>query len=855
MLRVWVFILCLMGLGAHPFASYLDGPFASFGMDVGGGSIAHEYLYNPPINAVKEQAYQTELKAYNVAVAKLKTDQGQTINTLKTIAGILSHFTLTSTKATALLANLNALDTNNQTPSAINKSVQEYEAYLQKILEEYSNANQDKINQAENALSKYVQEISNYENTINSQPSGQLLKVLQNSITFLESLNTEIAQVAKDLGMSFTPFALPAPLNANGSNINTLSKTQIQTALNALSNELGTVISMASGDIQKLSAKNKKISIENLNQYSKLYAEKQEAISQALNKIVGVSQTVGGDFHDFWVNYADGLVFGVNNADIKSMRTKINGRWVDIHIPNGKYTYDSKTYDYINNAWNCTFAPIVRSAGTYSGYIQPSNCGPSQIGVPSELKDLGLTAYNIWNTLFNVSELQKGIPAILNSNCAGHALTSWGYADRGQCGTMWDNYEVAQKDMNTFFNFMNDYIGNGTPQAYGFDGNFKNSQIYQDFQTDLNNSNTAAGIAAAQKLLTGYEQGILEMLNAFQKNPIWIMSAVPNGASFDKDQGNTPPNVQYCYAAAGQDAGLGFPFNNGVLNTMCGANTTWANSIFVGYFGFTPSAVSNIESQIQSAAASVQTAFNGLSQANKNLENFTPTKTFPIPAFSSPPSIPLKGTPPLPPLPLRPIISTSSAPMPTINAPNKPALIFASGNLRANSLQLGLQAQGGYQKYFTPFFGVSTYGYFAYRYLYMGGSMSSQTNLSGLNRYSLGFGANLLTNFYSKIQKTGHGRTKIQTYGLFAGLLALGNVWNAYILQAPMQTRFNFNVDGVFGLSVRLNRFKWSLGVHVPLVGQTQMIKVHTKEGFHEELQLIDNYKSSQLFLNFTQIF
>ncbi|BCZ17523.1 hypothetical protein NHP190003_08050 [Helicobacter sp. NHP19-003] len=204
---------------------------------------------------------------------------------------------------------------------------------------------------------------------------------------------------------------------------------------------------------------------------------------------------------------------------------------------------------------------------------------------------------------------------------------------------------------------------------------------------------------------------------------------------------------------------------------------------------------------------------------------------------------------------MRPIISTSPAPMPTISVPNKPVLTFASGNLRANSLQLGMQTEGGYQKYFTPFFGVSTYGYLAYRYLYMGRAMSEQTNLNGLNRYSLGFGANLLTNFYSKIRKSKIGRVKIQTYGFFAGLLALGNMWNAYILQAPMQTRFNLNVDGVFGLSVRINRFKWSLGVHVPLVGQTQTIKAVSKEGLREELQLIDNYKSSQLFLNFTQIF
>ncbi|BEG57383.1 hypothetical protein NHP21005_10710 [Helicobacter sp. NHP21005] len=111
-----------MGLSAHPFASYLDGPFVSFGMDVGGGSIAHEYFYDPPINAVKQQAYQTKLKAYQEAIAKIKANQTQTINTLKIIAGQLANLTPTSPQATTLLAKLNALNTDNQTPAAIQKA-------------------------------------------------------------------------------------------------------------------------------------------------------------------------------------------------------------------------------------------------------------------------------------------------------------------------------------------------------------------------------------------------------------------------------------------------------------------------------------------------------------------------------------------------------------------------------------------------------------------------------------------------------------------------------------------------------------------------------------------------------------
>ncbi|BCZ17524.1 hypothetical protein NHP190003_08060 [Helicobacter sp. NHP19-003] len=656
-----------MGLSAHPFASYLDGPFVSFGMDMGGGSIAHEYFYDPPINAVKQQAYQTKLKAYQEAIAKIKANQTQTINTLKTIAGQLANLTPTSTQATTLLAKLNALNTDNQTPAAIQKSVEQYLAYLQKIVAEYGDNNQERINEAQNALNQYSASINKYKDATNGQPNSQDLQILQNAINTLESYNTQISDVAHKINQSraskglapitFTPLPLPTPLNANGSNIGSLSQAQIKMALNGLSNELGAVISSVGTNIESLQAGNQEIAVENAAKLSQLQAEKNAATNQALKQIIGISQMVGRAFHNVWVNYADGQVFGVNNADVNGHAT-VNGRQLNINISDGKYTYNGKQYDYINNAYNCVFVPILRSNGQYGGYVS-NNCSANQITVPKQLQDLGLSAYNIWNTLFDVSYLQKEIPALLNSNCAGGQHSLGGCASNGKSTI---STQTAQQDMNTFFNVLNNYLGNGerkaqvtgidgkqteqTISAYSFDGNFENSKIYELLQADLNNPNTTEGIAAALSLMQGYQQGVKNMLSAFQQDPVWIMSTLQNGDT--QNNGSAAPNVQYCWQAAGGNAGLSFPFNNGVYNRMCGANTGWSNAIFVGFFGFTPSSQKSAENQIDSSTQAYETAISDLQQANKNLADFKPTQTFPIPPSPRPHPYPKNPSPPPP---------------------------------------------------------------------------------------------------------------------------------------------------------------------------------------------------------------
>ncbi|WP_235853011.1 outer membrane beta-barrel protein [Helicobacter labacensis] len=172
-------------------------------------------------------------------------------------------------------------------------------------------------------------------------------------------------------------------------------------------------------------------------------------------------------------------------------------------------------------------------------------------------------------------------------------------------------------------------------------------------------------------------------------------------------------------------------------------------------------------------------------------------------------------------------------------------------------MQFGVQLEGGYQKYFTPFMGIAYYGYFGYRYLYMDKALSAAIRANNVNRYSLGIGANLLFNVYSKIRKPrAGGRAKIQAYGFFGGLLGIAHIWTAQfsnITQAQVSN--NANIDAVFGISVRMDRFKWSLGARVPLISQTRTLMAPTSINGYESLTLLDSYKSSSLFMNFTQIF
>ncbi|WP_286348050.1 hypothetical protein [Helicobacter felistomachi] len=128
--------------------------------------------------------------------------------------------------------------------------------------------------------------------------------------------------------------------------------------------------------------------------------------------------------------------------------------------------------------------------------------------------------------------------------------------------------------------------------------------------------------------------------------------------------------------------------------------------------------------------------------------------------------------------------------------------------------------------------------------------MGVATNsLDDLNRYSLGIGGNVLLNLYSKIKKPKVGRAKVQAYGLFAGLLGIVNFWDANFIKGSL-IRHNANLDATFGFSIRVDRFKWSLGTHIPIIDE-----IRTMSAGGNGLKLMDNYKSADLFMNFTTFF
>lgn len=180
----------------------------------------------------------------------------------------------------------------------------------------------------------------------------------------------------------------------------------------------------------------------------------------------------------------------------------------------------------------------------------------------------------------------------------------------------------------------------------------------------------------------------------------------------------------------------------------------------------------------------------------------------------------------------------------------------AASNIQSHSLQFGIQIQGGDQRYFNPFIGVSYYGYFGYRYLYMDKFARTIDDAASVNRYSLGLGANLLFNVYSKFTKTKQGHVKVQAYGFFGGLLAMVNIWSArFSGTSASYVRNNANIDAVFGINVRYDKFKWSLGIHMPLADETRLIRVPSNDGALRSLIIIDNWQSAELFMNFTRVF
>ncbi|WP_235852241.1 outer membrane beta-barrel protein [Helicobacter mehlei] len=797
----FLFWLCALPLLAHPFASYLDGAFVSFGLDTGLGDVM-ESVSNTSTNTTAEQIYKAKLSAFDQALANLKNNREQTIKALQNLAQQLLNANPASPTLNQLIAQINALAQNpgaKDLVANLDSSLSTYQQYLDGIINSYQSANEQLLKQAQNQLAQYKAQVGPY--------IAANQKILENAVKYFNNFNTKIGATAKNLGITYTPLTLPAPLNKISASatpaqiakdVANLTPQQTTIALQALGDEINKIISITNGDIQGLSNANQKIAIENANKLSNLIDAKNTAITQALDQITGLTEIVGRAFHNQWMRYADGHTFFLKNGTT------------------GK--------QYINAGDTCVFQIIIHNntdAVNHCGYEGGSE-GALQSFQKSAAK-YGLTPQQIWNTLFNVAELQKNI-YIGPSNCS-----------RGDCSGV--NPQTAIAGMQSFFNFMNGYIGMGNP---GFVGNFANTASNpSSLYSKLSNALSGGDFTTATNLVNAYVNTFVpDMLQTFVLNPVWLMSLVPgahtyNGPPATPSASNksqviakwNSPNVKYCY----DSPAIGLNFSQGYA--VCGYNW-WAQAMFMGYFGYLSNQTGTLISVLQAElTTNTQTAINNAQTATNNYNH---------------PNPPYKNTYTVPNIP-----PYATGPLPT--PPQVPLLSFSSNHFLSNSLRLGVQLQGGYQKYFTPFFGISYYGYFGYRYLYM--QHYNQSNLMDTNRYSLGFGVNVLSNFYSKIRKAPNGRVKIQAYGVFGGLLTTFNIWSAHFLQNQAQIRTDANINAVMGLSVRVNQFKWSLGVRLPLIERRQNLDIRNKDGQEGVLTFIDSYKNPQIFLDFTRIF
>ncbi len=535
-IRACLFWLCALPLLAHPFASYLDGAFMSFGLDAGQGDVM-ESVSNTSINTKAEQIYKAKLSAFDQALADLKNNREQTIKALQNLAQQLINANPASSALNQLIAQINALVQNpgaKDLMANLDSSLSTYQQYLKNtIIDPYKAANQQLINQAQTTL-------QNYQNAV-SQYTKKNKIILTDAINYFNKVNAQIKTTADNLGIPYTLLPLPAPLNKTS--VANLTPQQTTIALQALGDEINKIISITSKDIQNIGEANQKIAVNNMQKLTTLTDAKNTAITQALNQITGLTEIVGRAFHNQWVDYASGKTFFLNNAAHAS---------------------------YIDAGDTCVFDIILNNtAGSINSCGYQGGTETDLKNFQKEAKKAGVSMADIWGTLFDFNKI-KNI-WISPSDCA-----------KGGCSGV--SAQQAQQGMQNFFNLMNSYVG-----AAGFVGNFTNSKLYSSIENDLSSGH----FDPVTNFVNAYvNQFVPAMLQTFVDNPVWLMSLVP-GASGYNGPPATPsasqkhevtskwnsPNVKYCY----DSPAIGLDFSQGYA--VCGYNW-WAQAMFLGYFGY-----------------------------------------------------------------------------------------------------------------------------------------------------------------------------------------------------------------------------------------------------------------------------
>ncbi|GMB93615.1 Outer membrane protein HomA [Helicobacter bizzozeronii] len=139
-----------------------------------------------------------------------------------------------------------------------------------------------------------------------------------------------------------------------------------------------------------------------------------------------------------------------------------------------------------------------------------------------------------------------------------------------------------------------------------------------------------------------------------------------------------------------------------------------------------------------------------------------------------------------------------------------------STNISNKAAIVGFNLKGGYQQYWTNWFGLSYYGIFNYNF-------SKKTGfIKRINQVALGAGVDMLFDFtttythqHYKNKKNTHKLKVIKSaFGIFGGLRAL---WKGYALNTIAFANSG-NLDVTTGFNYRYKHSKYSIGVAIPLI-------------------------------------
>ncbi|WP_104641301.1 porin family protein [Helicobacter bizzozeronii] len=177
---------------------------------------------------------------------------------------------------------------------------------------------------------------------------------------------------------------------------------------------------------------------------------------------------------------------------------------------------------------------------------------------------------------------------------------------------------------------------------------------------------------------------------------------------------------------------------------------------------------------------------------------------------------------------------------------------MTSTNISNKAAIVGFNLKGGYQQYWTNWFGLSYYGIFNYNF-------SKKTGfIKRINQVALGVGVDMLFDFTTtythkryKHKKNTHKLKVLKSaFGIFGGLRAL---WKGYALNTIAFANSG-NLDVATGFNYRYKHSKYSIGVAIPLIPINLNAKINTSllEG---SLLIKEGPSHFNVFFNYGWIF